>query len=265
MAIAHHIILRLADDRVMARNVAERRRLARCVLRVGRGYRLLAFRAADNHIHIEAACGELDARRFAWRAQLSMSRALRLPVSFARPRIKPIVDQAHLRSCFHYVLRQEDRHGLRSDRLFDASNLPDLLGMRLTGNYTCNNVGTLLPRVTKADIAAHLGKLGYGACDDLVVLADLEERRCRGVGASRASWSVGGHRGGASCCRPCGEPPRAELARRQAPSHLAAGGQPAEAAIGAGARGGSRARAAQAARLAACGSTRSGERAGVCE
>ena len=61
MAIAHHLMLRLVDSRVIAPTEASRLELARSVLTIGRDYDLLAFGAADTHAHLEAACSERDA------------------------------------------------------------------------------------------------------------------------------------------------------------------------------------------------------------
>ena len=56
MALGHHIMLRLDDSRVIAPVVEDRRAMARAVLKAGRPFRLLAFRAADTHLHLEVAC-----------------------------------------------------------------------------------------------------------------------------------------------------------------------------------------------------------------
>ena len=55
--LAHHLMLRLRDDRVIAATTAARRTLAGVVLGVGRELGLLAFSGADTHVHRLAACG----------------------------------------------------------------------------------------------------------------------------------------------------------------------------------------------------------------
>ena len=157
MAIGHHLMLRLEDGRVLVKCQAERRKLARSVLRVGRDHELLAFGLADNHLHAEAACDEASAKRFAWRLGMSLSKALRLPVSFDKPRIKAIEDQPHLYSVFGYGFRQEQHHGIEGDPFLEASNLLDLLGMRVVGSYTRLNVRTHLPRITTHKLLGYFG------------------------------------------------------------------------------------------------------------
>lgn len=157
MAIGYHLMLRLQDERVLVKCQAERRTLARCVLRVGRDHELLAFGLADNHLHAEAAGDEASAKRFAWRLEMSLSKALRLPVSFGKPRIKAIEDQPHLYSVFGYVFRQEQHHGIEGDPFHEASNLLDLLGMRVVGSYTRLNVRTYLPRITTHKLLGYFG------------------------------------------------------------------------------------------------------------
>jgi len=179
-------MLRLSDDRVVARTTGERRLLARSVLGIGREYTLLGFRAADTHVHLEAVCSEAEARRFAWRVEVSLSRKLRLPVPFAKPRIKAIFDQGHLYGVFGYMFRQEQHHGIESDPFFEASNLLDLLGMRLIGDYTRDNVAMYLPRMSRAKL---LGFLDNPELDTGVFqLRDLEQ-------AAASAFAVPGLRG----------------------------------------------------------------------
>ena len=157
MSLAHHLMLRLRDDRVVATTLPARRALARAVLKAGRACTLLAFRAADTHLHIEAACDRVDAGQLARRVEIALSRALRLPLPFAPAHLRPILDQQHLQNTFWYILRQEPHHGTEADPHHEASNLGDLLGLRPLGAYTAANVKSLLPRVRAAEIEAELG------------------------------------------------------------------------------------------------------------
>jgi hypothetical protein len=173
MPLAHHIMLRLIDSRVIATNVAARRELARTVLEVGNSYRLIALGGADTHIHAEALCSLRDANQFARSVEVKLGYRLCLPIRFERARIKPIEDQGHLNHTFNYCLRQEQHHGTELDPLHDASNLPDLLGMRVNGAYTITTVRAHLPRVNRTALLQHLGFPDLdarGVCD--VDLAD---------------------------------------------------------------------------------------------
>jgi hypothetical protein len=55
------------------------------------------------------------------------------------------------------VLRQPLHHQLPLEPRREASNLPDLLGLRRLGSYTRVNVRRHLPRVRRADLLALLG------------------------------------------------------------------------------------------------------------
>ena len=157
MAIAHHIMLRLVDSRVIAPTEPARCVLARSILGVGRDLGLLAFRGSDIHVHVEAVCSRRAAGELARRAELSLGRRLALPVSFERARIKAVGDQRHLANLFDYLMRQEDRHGTALDPDFTASSLPDLLGMRVLGGYTMDRVCQHLPRVRRPQLLSYLG------------------------------------------------------------------------------------------------------------
>ena len=197
MSVAQHIMLRLVDDRVIAATKDARRLVARSVLRIGRSFGLLAFRSADSHIHNQAACSAREAGELARRIELSLGRLLALPVGFERARIKPVRDQRHAMNLFDYVFRQEERHGTELDPLFTASNLPDLLGIRLTGAYTRANVAARLPRVSDDQLAGYLGLASSEApirLDDLAdcaatafALRDLRGRPREATAARRAA------------------------------------------------------------------------------
>jgi len=158
MALAHHIMLRLVDSRVIAPDEKAGRALACSVLRVGRSYRLIVFRSSDTHLHLTAACCRVAAGQLARRLEISLRRRLALPVPFERARVKVVGDQRHLGNVFDYSMRQEQRHGIAVDPLFTASNLPDLLGMRLVGGYTRTNLRRYLPRVSRGQLLGYLDR-----------------------------------------------------------------------------------------------------------
>jgi len=154
--LGYHLNFHLADRRVIARSPIERRAAARSILRIGETTDgLLAFRVADTHVHIEVACERRAAGRLAQRVGSSLRRLLKLPSTFAPAHLEPVRNQRHLIRTFHYVLGQEKHHGSELDPLHEASNLPDLLGLRLLGRFTANSVATLLPRVNREGLLAH--------------------------------------------------------------------------------------------------------------
>ncbi len=168
-----HIMIRLSDQRVIAPTAEARCLLARSVLAAGRNFGLLLFRCADSHLHQMAACARHEALELARRIEVSLRKRLALPVPFDRAYVKPVRDQGHARWLVPYILNQEPHHGVDLDPLFVASNLPDLLGMRLLGAYTVNNVRRLLPRVTRSQLLDRLGAAGLDDADAPIDLLDL--------------------------------------------------------------------------------------------
>ncbi len=154
--IAHHVVLRLRDERVLCRTDADRRRVARSFLERDPTFNLLAFRTVDTHLHALLAVAASLALEFARRVEISIELALRPGSPFAPAYAKPIETQRYLSNAFDYILDQEQHHGLTSDPLHEGSNLPDLLGLRLTGGFTTGLVRGFLPRVRRADLIARL-------------------------------------------------------------------------------------------------------------
>ena len=197
MALGYHIRLRLVDDGPITRSAEERRTVARVVLEQGRDKDLLGFGLGDNHLHAETAASEPTARELGRRIALSLGHHLPLKVGFTRAYLKPIEDGRHLYNCFRYVLGQDLHHGLEADPLREGTNLPDLLGARVLGQYTAANVRRLLPRITREDLLQLLGLESLGPIDgplDWLVgatlraagLADLTGRRPGVVAARQA-------------------------------------------------------------------------------
>ncbi|MBN1945294.1 MAG: hypothetical protein JW797_06425 [Bradymonadales bacterium] len=156
-SIAQHIRIRLANDRVIAPTTEERRLVARLVLAQGQMENLLCFGLADCHLHLEAVCEIQAGLQLARRIELSLFRRLGLNVRFAPAYVEPIRDIRHLANTFDYILGQSRHHGLNWDPLHEATNLPDLIGMRLIGRYTIANVRRYLPRVSRKQLLGHLG------------------------------------------------------------------------------------------------------------
>ena len=155
--LAHHITMRLAFDRAIARTPAELRLAARVVLQHGRTRSLLGFRVADTHLHAVVAGSRELAGSFAQLAETSLRKRLRLPVPFERARIRAIESQRHLQNTLRYVFRQEEHHGTAFDLAHDGSSLPELLGLRQLDRSIAERVQRQLPRLTRSTLLDWLG------------------------------------------------------------------------------------------------------------
>jgi hypothetical protein len=181
-AIAHHISMRLVDDRVLTCTPAGFRAAARAFHAAGARRGLLGFGVADTHAHALVACSRAEAGAFARAVEVALRIVLRLPVPFEPARIRPVRDQGHLGSTESYVHRQQRKHGAFLDRFHDGSSLPDLLGLRALhavarggGQATSpliTRLGSHLPRLTPREIRGWADLvLPEGPCD-MAPLAD---------------------------------------------------------------------------------------------
>jgi hypothetical protein len=166
-----HVMLRLADDRVIAPDPAALRGISACILRHGRRTGLLAFRVVDTHVHLVITGTRSDATALARAVELGARARLRLAVGWNSARFVAVVDQHRLERAFHYVLRNEAHHGVRLDTFHDGSAVVDLLGLRTTGVYLAERVRRALPRVTRQQLLDHLGTPAL-VVGDVVDLAD---------------------------------------------------------------------------------------------
>jgi hypothetical protein len=155
--LAHHICLRLKNDQVIAPTPEQRRILARVVLTKGKSDNLLAFSLADTHLHLLSACMLGPSRELARRIELSLHFRLGLKIGFAPAHAKPVRDNWHNHNTFSYIMGQDLRHELKCDPFREASNLPDLLGLRPLGAYTARNVRQMLTRIKRRDLIEHFG------------------------------------------------------------------------------------------------------------
>jgi len=158
--IGYHIRIRLQDNRVILQSDEQRRVLSRVVLHQGRLDGLLAFSLPDTHLHLEALCDQRAANRLSHRIETSLKQRLNLPIGFVTYPHEPIRDQRHLSNTLHYVLTQHERHGLEVLSFLEATNLPDLLGLRLIGRYTQDNEMRCLPRIRPATLVEWVGLKG---------------------------------------------------------------------------------------------------------
>ena len=156
-ALGFHLRLRFMEDRVFAGTRAERCALAALVFRADHHQRVLTFRAADTHLHFAFLSNQEECLQFSRCVAIALQKQFRYGTPLQPPRLKAFNDIHHLASTFHYILDQERHHHIRIDPLSEASNLPDLTGLRLGGRYACDLLASHLPRVTMADLLGHLG------------------------------------------------------------------------------------------------------------
>ncbi|NUP13447.1 MAG: hypothetical protein HOW73_46005 [Polyangiaceae bacterium] len=154
--IAHHLVLRLAGNRVIARTDGDLRAAAGAVLAQGRKRGLLAFRFADTHLHAVVTGTRAEAGAFARYVAAALHFRLALGAPFDRAHYEPIVTQQHLHRAFFYVLRQRAHHTLATDAHHDGSSIQDLLGLRLVDRELPNRVRQWLPRLRRAELTAVL-------------------------------------------------------------------------------------------------------------
>jgi hypothetical protein len=173
--IGFHVTIRLEDDRPIAITPASLRVVARVVLDQGEERGLLAFGAADDHLHAALATDRASAGAFARYVESALVWKLRLAARFERARIRPLHDQKHAYNTFHYAHRQDSRHELELDGAREGTSLPDLLGLRVLDTSLIARVRAHLPRIRQEQLTRHFEP---GALDmntppvDLDVLAD---------------------------------------------------------------------------------------------
>lgn len=149
-------MMRLRRDAVIAPSPEHRRAVARVFHRKGRAFGLLAFSAADTHLHSLVCCGRENAGEFARRVEISLHHHIPLHTGFSPAHLVPVRDQHHLERTFHYIHDQQRRHGLRNDPLHDGSSLADLLGLRVGFPGLGGRVEEHLPRLTQQSLWSHL-------------------------------------------------------------------------------------------------------------
>jgi hypothetical protein len=145
-ALAWHVMMRLKEDAVIAPSPNARRKLAHIVHWHGRRVGLLAFAAADTHIHSLLFSSREDAGEFARRVEITLQTHLTLHTGFAAAHCKKVRDQWHLQNVFHYIHGQREHHGLRLDPQHDASSLADFLGLRIGNEPMLRLAEEHLPR-----------------------------------------------------------------------------------------------------------------------
>ncbi len=162
-ALAWHVMMRLKEDAVIAPSPNARRKLAHIFHWHGREVGLLAFAAADTHIHSLLFCSREDAGEFARRVEITLQSHLTLHTGFAEAHCKAVRDQWHLQNVFHYIHRQREHHGLGRDPQHDASSLSDFLGLRVGNEPMLRLAEEHLPRQFWRELRRQAGALKVGA------------------------------------------------------------------------------------------------------
>ncbi|GDX81701.1 hypothetical protein LBMAG42_35120 [Deltaproteobacteria bacterium] len=107
---------------------------------------MLVFHVSDTHVHVVVLVDRARAGRLAQALGLALASLFGAPLPPAG--ITTIEDGGHLRSTFAYVLCNDERHGVVPDPWRENSNLPDLLGARLTAFSTVAATKSVLPRIS---------------------------------------------------------------------------------------------------------------------
>lgn len=117
---------------------------------------ILAWCLADTHLDVLVLGNREQADELVRRLRISVARHLAPGVVLEVQRSKPVVDQSHLVSTFHYVLRQGSHHGVLTDPAHVASALPEILSLRRLCPALPMRVREHLPRLTREELLAHL-------------------------------------------------------------------------------------------------------------
>jgi|GEM_PF-816447 len=155
--LGFHLVLRSEDDRVLAPGGRERRALVSVVLAAGKARGLLAFGAADTHLHVLTTADRAAAGQLAHALAIGLHAALAVPAPFAPVRIRPVEHHRHLLNAFRYVMSNAAHHGVVDPAATDASSLHDLLHLRSVAPWLADRVRRALPRVDRADLLEVLG------------------------------------------------------------------------------------------------------------
>ncbi len=131
--------------------------VARVVLEQGEQRGVLGFGLGPDHLHIEAAATRKVVGQLARYVASALRHHLRLGAPFAPSWIEPTRDQRHLRNRLLYAMGQDQHHGGGRDPLFEATSLPDLLGLRVLGTSIAERVHMHVPKLQRSDLLALLG------------------------------------------------------------------------------------------------------------
>lgn len=192
MPLGQHLICRLENNSVIAPTPETRLVVTRLVFAMARSLCLLAYHLVDSHLHLVLLEAQARAMEFARNLESAITQRLDLGEGFARAHPEPIRDQRHLLNAFDYVLRQQSRHGLTWDPYLLASNIPDLLGMRVLGNFTKEHLRQRLPRVRPSTLLKYHGLESLSSLEPS--LDHLVDATCAAAGLSSIQGLSRAHR-----------------------------------------------------------------------
>ena len=228
--LGFHLVLRLGDDRVIAPSRAQRRLWARRLCALSRTFPILAWKLADTHLHLLLVGDAATAVELVRRLRIWVSTALQPGVPLELQRRKPLAGQSHIEAAFHYVLRQDDHHGVETDTHQDCSAVLDILGLRVLTPESPARVREHLPRLTRDALLRHLG---VAELCEVVHLEHLAQAAAAAFGldslsqnvlsfrARRAAVAAAAAAGSSAIARALGITPQAacRLARADVPAH----------------------------------------------
>ena len=157
MPIGWQIILRRRDDGPLAATTADRRNLAACTTRILRDTGLVSFGVAGGHGHWPGRWTREEAGQAARALQIGLGRVLGHAGELEPARLRPIHDQRHLSHAFLYAITQQSHHDVVPDPTYEATALPDLLGLRVGGGWLRSWVAERLPALRRPQLVAILG------------------------------------------------------------------------------------------------------------
>ena len=155
-----HCTARLVDDRVIAAEATSIRTAVDRILTKCLPRGLVVFAVVDNHMHLLLHGPREEVGETMRRLELSFHHHLPIPRPFERARFRRVADRDHLWRAVPYILKQIDRHGVRTDPLWEGSALHDLLGLRVPGRALHRRLLRHLPRLREGTL---LGWLDVGA------------------------------------------------------------------------------------------------------
>ncbi len=200
MPLALQFVYRREDSAPLAENDGDRRALIAAILAGGKDHGLLVAGAADTHAHAVAK-GPRRPDRLAAATQYRVRTARGDGARLEPTRVTEVHDQWHLQNAFFYVLKQAQHHAVGGDPRFEATTLPDLLGLRVIAPWLPARVYAALPRVSRQQLLDILGldTLAVGfehatlidSAAAAVAAPDLSRRTPLVVDARRAAIELG--------------------------------------------------------------------------
>lgn len=152
--IAWHVSLALDPKTCSLDDPASCRLLARTMLECGEPFGLLAFRVHDHTLRVLVQASQSSTQDFARHLRICLAHRMDLGSDFQRVRLSAVVGPQQLYWQLLHVLRGPALPV--HDPLAEASNLHDLLGLRVIGRATRLRLVALLPELDPASLQSLL-------------------------------------------------------------------------------------------------------------